>query len=74
MEGMDGNEFIRQAIEKKTDMAFIICTGSPEYSVPEDLKQFACVSNHLFKKPVTDISKLEKKLLELIDIVKTNRK
>ena len=72
MEGMDGNEFIRKAAEKKPDMAFVICTGSPEYDVPQDLRKLSCVSNHLFKKPVTDMAALETKLLHIIQTMKAD--
>ncbi len=64
--GMDGDDFIRKAYKKKPKMAFVICTGSPEYDVPADLLKLPCVSNHLFRKPVTDMTELEMELLLLI--------
>ncbi len=66
MGGMDGNSFIREAYEKKPKIAFVICTGSPEYDVPADLLGWTRVSNHLFRKPVSDMGELEKDLLRLI--------
>ncbi len=67
MGGMDGNSFIREAHGKKPGMVFVICTGSPEYDVPADLLKLPCVSNHLFRKPVTDMGELEKEILDLIE-------
>lgn len=69
MGGMDGNTFIRKAYRKKENMGFVICTGSPEYEVPEDLRKLPCVSNHLFKKPVTDLGALKKDLLQIIEAI-----
>jgi len=66
MGGMDGNTFIREAVLKKPKTAFVICTGSPEYDIPADLVKLPGVSNHIFKKPVTDMIKLEEDLLRLI--------
>jgi YesN/AraC family two-component response regulator len=64
--GMDGNTFIREACRKKPRMAFVICTGSPEYDVPAELLELPGVSGHVFKKPVTDMGKLERTLKQLI--------
>ncbi|WP_022663871.1 response regulator [Desulfospira joergensenii] len=66
MGGMDGNAFIREAYEKNPDLNFIICTGSPEYDVPPDLKGLPRVSEILFRKPVADMAALEKTLSCLI--------
>ncbi len=73
MGGMDGNHFIREAYKKNSTMGFIICTGSPEYDVPEDLVKLACVSNRLFKKPVTDMSEIEKVLLQLMSVISNTK-
>ncbi len=67
MGGMDGDAFIREAYRKKPNLAFIVCTGSPEYDVPNDLVKLPCVSSHLYKKPVIDMATLEKDLLQLIE-------
>ena len=47
-------------------MACIICTGSPEYSIPADVRQLPSVSNRVYTKPVTDMADLENELLRLI--------
>ena len=65
MRGMDGNAFIRKAVLKRPETAFVICTGSPEYDIPADLLRLTGVSGHIFKKPVTDPAGLEEELLRL---------
>lgn len=67
MGGMDGDVFIRKILEKKSGIGFVICTGSPEYNIPEDLLVQPAVSNSLFRKPVTDMEELEKELLQVIE-------
>jgi CheY-like chemotaxis protein len=67
MDGMDGNDFIRKAYPDNHNTAFVVCTGSPEYEVPADLKILPCVSKQIFKKPITDMAILEKVLLQIID-------
>ena len=64
--GMDGDTFIREACLKKPKTAFVICTGSPEYDVPSDLLRLPCVSDQVFRKPVTHMAGLEEELLRLI--------
>ena len=74
MGGMDGNTFIRRACKKNPNMVFVIYTGSPEYDVPSDLLNLPQVSNHLFKKPVAEISDLESELLALMEKYHSKRK
>jgi CheY-like chemotaxis protein len=64
--GMDGNEFIRNACQRYPHMVFLICTGSPEFAVPQDLKAQPNVSNEIFRKPVDDLARLENETLRLI--------
>ena len=66
MGGMNGNDFIREAIRKRPNMVFVICTGSPEYSIPDDLLALPCVSEKVFRKPVTSFVELEETMLSLI--------
>ena len=73
MGGMDGNTFIRTAYHANPHLNFIICTGSPEYDVPPDLKKWARVSDTLFRKPVTDMAELEKTLSLLIQANQSNK-
>ena len=64
--GMDGNAFIREAYLKRTKMAFVICTGSPEYDIPADVRKLPGVSDRVFKKPVANLADLEEEILRLI--------
>ncbi len=64
--GMDGNDFLREAIRKEYTMACVICTGSPEYAVPPDLLQHSCISSRLYKKPVSELAELERELLSIL--------
>lgn len=66
MGGMDGEAFIRKTYEKYPGMVFLICTGSPEYELPEDLQQLPCVADTVFGKPVTNIDELEKTITKLL--------
>ena len=66
MGGMDGETFIRKASKKYPEMVFVICTGSPEYKASVDLLLFSCVADHIFTKPVTDIFKLKRTIIQLL--------
>lgn len=66
--GIDGNMFIREALEREINMAFIICSGSPSYSVPVDLQQHMNVSDTFFRKPVANFEALEEDVLQAIEI------
>jgi len=68
--GMNGDVFIRKASEKNPEMVFVICTGSPEYRIPDDLLKNSHVSGDILWKPVTNINKIEKELLRLLMIHK----
>ncbi len=65
--GMTGGDFIREALALKPKMAFAICTGSPEYIVPIDLRDEPQVSKFVFKKPLTKLFDLESELLSIIE-------
>lgn len=65
--GMDGNEFIRQAIRKCSCLAYVIVTGSPEYRLPEDVMTLPPVSDIVFAKPVVRLERVEEALLRQID-------
>lgn len=57
--GINGNDFIRKMCTITHQIAFVICTGSPEYVIPDDLLILPCVSSILMKKPVSSFSELE---------------
>jgi len=66
--GMNGNDFIRAALKLHDSMVFVICSGSPEYLVPEDLKILPNVSSKLVKKPVPQLSILEDQIVSLLSL------
>lgn len=66
MNGMDGNSFIRKAHKIKSTIAFVICTGSPEYEIPDDIKNIIGVSKQIFTKPVIGMNEVEKRLLQMM--------
>jgi len=69
--GIDGNGFIREACQRYPKMAFVICTGSPEYHVPDDLLVLPCVSSRLYRKPVNDMSELERNVINVMSTLGT---
>lgn len=66
---MDGTSFIRKVCETVRDTVFVICTGSPEYIIPEDLLFFPCVSKKLIQKPVSSFRELEEQILETMALI-----
>ncbi|MFH2057377.1 MAG: response regulator [Pseudomonadota bacterium] len=70
--GIDGNEFIKKARLLKQKIAFVVCSGSPEYTIPLDLLDLSCVSNRLFKKPVNNFAQMEEDVLKVMDRLKNN--
>ena len=64
--GMNGSDFIREAVSRNIFMVFVICSGSSEYEFPQDLKSMACVCDDFFKKPVQDLVTLENQLSSMI--------
>ena len=66
LSGMDGDDFIRQVLKRNTCMAFVICTGSPEYVAPPDLLGIPCLSERIFRKPITFLAELEEEILRIV--------
>jgi len=65
--GMDGDSFIKEAQALQPEMKFIIHTGSPQFSMSQELRDLGIVDEHLFLKPISDmtiISRAVKKLVE----------
>ncbi len=60
--GMNGSDFIREVVQGQISMVFIICSGSSEYEFPQDLKNMPRVCDEFFKKPVQDLSVLERQV------------
>ncbi len=72
--GMGGGDFIRNALLLKPKTVFAICTGSPEYIVPMDLRGEPQVSKFIFKKPLTKLFDLENELLSIIEKLAKNER
>ncbi len=66
LSGIDGNEFISRATKVRPKMVFIVCIGFSEYDVSDELDKLSVVSGNLFRKPMMDISQVEKELLLLM--------
>ncbi len=69
--GTDGNEFLRELCRQNVRLACILCTGSPEYHLPADITTLPHVSDHVFAKPVIDLSALEDALRRQIETYHT---
>jgi CheY-like chemotaxis protein len=54
--GMDGNEAIRAIHQCCPKIHFIVHTGSLDYIVPNDLQRLGIMAEHLFQKPLTDMT------------------
>lgn len=67
MGGINGEAFIREAGKNRNGVVFVICTGSPEYSIPPDLLKLSFVFKDVFRKPVVEFAELEQALLWLIE-------
>jgi len=66
---MDGTGFIREACNTNLTIAYVICTGSPEFELPADLHDLITVSNTIFKKPVSDLDALESEVVKTLEIM-----
>ena len=67
--GMDGTEFIREVCKRHLTFACVICTGSPEFEMPDDLFDLKFVSNRVFKKPVSDLDELENEVSRILELI-----
>ncbi len=65
--GMDGNAFIRAVCRSHPRLSCVVCTGSPEYRLPDDVAAMSQVSENVFSKPVKDMGELEETLRLQID-------
>ncbi len=64
---MDGNTFISKAHEKCPSLGFIIHTGSVSYKPNQDLEAIGIRSDHVFRKPLTDMNVVRKAIEQLIN-------
>lgn len=65
--GIDGQSFIYQTRNTYPQLAYVICTGSVEYHLPNEMAAIGNVSNMVFAKPVYNIKELEDELLRQIE-------
>lgn len=65
--GMDGLEFLRIAASRWPDVKYLIYTGSPAASIPEELVSIPGISSRLFFKPLPDLSELTNEVSRLIE-------
>lgn len=56
--GMNGNAAIKALRELCPDMKFIVHTGSVDYRVPNELKLLGIRDEHLFRKPLADMTRI----------------
>ena len=56
--GINGNELILQANSYCPEMKFLIHTGSTEYRLPQGLRDIGIDDQHVFHKPMVDMSEL----------------
>ncbi len=56
--GMDGNDFIREAVKIKPDLKFIVMTGSSQYSIPADLRALGITQEDILKKPLAEMKRI----------------
>ncbi len=64
--GMDGIEFIKQASRKWSDVRYVIYTGSPIASIPNEILSISSVSSKLFFKPIGNLFELSDEVNRLI--------
>ncbi len=65
--GMSGEALILELHKLRPAMRFIIHTGSVTFSLSEELKRIGVTSQHIFLKPVTDLTVIHKAILSLLD-------
>lgn len=58
LSGMDGQAFILEACRRCPGMAFVIYTGSSDYTVPESLTAHGLGPESVFRKPLYDLGVL----------------
>jgi DNA-binding NarL/FixJ family response regulator len=64
--GMNGNEFILNALKKIPGCKFIIHTGSIDYTIPPELQEIGITQQSILFKPVTGLHLYLEKITELL--------
>lgn len=65
--GIDGDTLMLKAHEIQPVLKFLIHTGSTNYSVSKSLEEIGVKNEHIFQKPLVDISVLTKGILNLLE-------
>ncbi|MCP4752354.1 MAG: response regulator [Proteobacteria bacterium] len=65
LSGEDGNALIQKIHEMRPRIKFLIHTGTTDYSLPVTLHDFGIGREHIFKKPMLDMSSLVKAIRSL---------
>ena len=68
--GMDGDSFIMEAHRIRPEMKFIIHTGSPQFSMSQELRDMGIRDEHLFLKPISDMTVVSRAVKKLVEEVK----
>ena len=55
---MRGDELILRAYEVSPETGFLIATGSINFELSDELKQIGIRPEHVFQKPVTDMTRI----------------
>lgn len=62
--GMDGYSFIKSAYELSPSMVFVVCTGTPQFRIHDELSYITGLSTQCFSKPIDDMGLIEQELLK----------
>jgi DNA-binding NtrC family response regulator len=65
--GLSGDAMILQAHEIKPHLCFLIHTGSLEYSPSDELRLVGISEEHVFHKPVADLSTLAASIEKIVE-------
>ena len=65
--GIDGDTLILKAHEVQPVLKFLIHTGSTNYFVSKSLEEIGVKNEHIFRKPLGDMSVLTKGILNLME-------
>lgn len=65
---MNGNNFIEKALAKSPALCCCIHTGSADYVIPDNLQQKGITSEHVFFKPVQDMTIFSATIKKLLGV------
>ncbi|MCK5074951.1 MAG: response regulator [Calditrichia bacterium] len=66
--GMNGDVFIVKVHRKHPKMVFLIYTGSVNFHLSEELKSLGILKEHIYLKPLSDLTILVNKVIELVEM------